>query len=245
MPDVEYVGYRFCDVCGREFAVERMCQSRKRCSPECSELFKIKKAVIGKKAIVYHKTCRVCNKTFDTKQLNHRVCSDACREAERAVLRKQYDICCDICGKVFVAKNPRAKRCSQACREFAKQYKDQNKKHVSTPSANGNHPQVTTISGITINVQNYITGGQNTWHKPGFTETLKRQVKNRDGWQCYICGAETNLHIHHIVPRVDGGEHKEENLVTLCAACHKSIESGNISKAVQGCVERAMNNLGF
>ena len=45
--------------------------------------------------------------------------------------------------------------------------------------------------------------------------------------RCFICG-EDNPHVleeHHIIPRRHGGSDDPENLVTLCANCHRAIET--------------------
>lgn len=75
----------------------------------------------------------------------------------------------------------------------------------------------------------------NIWNKP-FTEKLKEEVKNRDGWKCVICESETNLHVHHKIPRNKGGIHHPDNLVTLCASCHGVIETADINKAFKKCL---------
>lgn len=43
---------------------------------------------------------------------------------------------------------------------------------------------------------------------------------------CFICGEDNPvvLEEHHIIPRRHGGSDNEENLVTLCANCHKAVE---------------------
>lgn len=56
-------------------------------------------------------------------------------------------------------------------------------------------------------------------------KTQRRKVRQRDGNQCQICGDTpdspyTQLHVHHIIPRVDGGTDELDNLVTLCDLCH-------------------------
>lgn len=48
-------------------------------------------------------------------------------------------------------------------------------------------------------------------------------VLERDGYRCRRCGTlltENSAHIHHILPRSQGGNHALDNLVSLCAACH-------------------------
>jgi len=51
-------------------------------------------------------------------------------------------------------------------------------------------------------------------------ERLRQQVLGRDGWRCQSCGAMLNLEVHHQQFRSHSGEDSEENLITLCAACH-------------------------
>ena len=45
----------------------------------------------------------------------------------------------------------------------------------------------------------------------------------RDKWQCRECGASIegrNAHVHHKLPRALGGLDVDENLISLCSACH-------------------------
>jgi 5-methylcytosine-specific restriction endonuclease McrA len=52
---------------------------------------------------------------------------------------------------------------------------------------------------------------------------LRQTVLKRDGWRCQNCGASSDLQIHHICRRSAQGSDVEENLITLCAACHRQI----------------------
>ncbi|WP_394584545.1 HNH endonuclease [Cytobacillus firmus] len=74
----------------------------------------------------------------------------------------------------------------------------------------------------------------NVWNKP-FNESLKNEVKDRDGWKCVVCESETDLHVHHKIPREKGGIHHPDNLVTLCSSCHGVIETADIKQAFQRC----------
>jgi 5-methylcytosine-specific restriction endonuclease McrA len=51
-------------------------------------------------------------------------------------------------------------------------------------------------------------------------ERLRQRILRRDGWRCQSCGAMSNLEVHHRQFRSHSGNDTEENLITLCAACH-------------------------
>jgi 5-methylcytosine-specific restriction endonuclease McrA len=51
---------------------------------------------------------------------------------------------------------------------------------------------------------------------------LHRQVLERDGWRCQICGRMQHLQVHHLTFRSHSGSDMEQNLITLCAECHES-----------------------
>lgn len=49
---------------------------------------------------------------------------------------------------------------------------------------------------------------------------VRALILERDGHRCVECGATTDLHVHHLVPRHLGGHDEPANLITLCAGCH-------------------------
>ena len=51
--------------------------------------------------------------------------------------------------------------------------------------------------------------------------TLRRQILQRDGWRCQICGTMQRLEVHHLEFRSHSGSDSEQNLITLCAECHE------------------------
>jgi 5-methylcytosine-specific restriction endonuclease McrA len=55
---------------------------------------------------------------------------------------------------------------------------------------------------------------------PESYEILRQQILRRDSWRCQSCGAMFNLEIHHKQFRSHSGDDSEENLITICAACH-------------------------
>ncbi len=63
-------------------------------------------------------------------------------------------------------------------------------------------------------------GGRNTTTIP---PRVRREVLARDQHRCQApgCGRTRFLEIHHIVSRQQGGSSMVENLMTLCASCHR------------------------
>ena len=54
-------------------------------------------------------------------------------------------------------------------------------------------------------------------------ESLRQQILRRDGWRCQSCGTMSNLEVHHREFRSHSGADSEENLITLCTACHTRV----------------------
>jgi 5-methylcytosine-specific restriction endonuclease McrA len=54
-------------------------------------------------------------------------------------------------------------------------------------------------------------------------ELLRNQVIGRDSRRCQLCGTISNLEIHHQEFRSHSGDDSEQNLITLCSACHASV----------------------
>jgi 5-methylcytosine-specific restriction endonuclease McrA len=50
---------------------------------------------------------------------------------------------------------------------------------------------------------------------------LCKSILQRDGYRCRSCNFRGNLMVHHIIFRSHQGEDTTENLVTLCASCHR------------------------
>jgi 5-methylcytosine-specific restriction endonuclease McrA len=78
----------------------------------------------------------------------------------------------------------------------------------------------------------------------------RRAVLDRDRHRCRRCGSPATrfdaLHVHHVVPRSEGGTDALSNLVTLCALCHPQVERfvssfqpGGLVKGEGGAVDQA------
>ncbi len=52
---------------------------------------------------------------------------------------------------------------------------------------------------------------------------LCRQVLERDGWRCQLCGQIAELQVHHMKPRSRMGDDALQNLIAVCARCHHDL----------------------
>ena len=61
-------------------------------------------------------------------------------------------------------------------------------------------------------------------HLEDFPPELKKQIFERDGYKCVICGRTANegyeLHVDHILPKDKGGKATLDNGQTLCSICN-------------------------
>lgn len=58
---------------------------------------------------------------------------------------------------------------------------------------------------------------------PEAYRNLQRNVLQRDGWRCQMCGSMRQLEVHHLRFRSHSGDDAEHNLITLCNLCHAEI----------------------
>jgi 5-methylcytosine-specific restriction endonuclease McrA len=63
---------------------------------------------------------------------------------------------------------------------------------------------------------------------PKLYARLRREILERDGWRCQICGCSQCLDVHHMRRRSALGDDVETNLITLCRDCHQ-IQHGSAS----------------
>ena len=64
---------------------------------------------------------------------------------------------------------------------------------------------------------------------------IRTDVLKRDNYTCVNCGQTgTELHVHHIVARAEGGTNDLTNLVTLCASCH-SVQDAKGHELIGDC----------
>jgi hypothetical protein len=60
--------------------------------------------------------------------------------------------------------------------------------------------------------------------------TQRPKVLKRDGYRCRICpdtreAPHCKLHVHHKIPRAEGGTNSLRNLLTVCDLCHSVLHA--------------------
>ncbi len=161
------------------------------------------------------KPCPVCETVFtvDASRMKHGRgvhCSKKCQYiANREKLSgEKVKFVCIGCGTDFerspsqlVGRNGSGKFCTRKCR-------DENWKGDITPNWQGGN-------GV------YKRG-------PNWFST-RRAIIKRDHFKCHQCGSGDDLHVHHIIPFRMFDDYKEanahDNLITLCAPCHRVEDS--------------------
>ncbi|WP_080508321.1 HNH endonuclease [Haloparvum sedimenti] len=162
------------------------------------------------------KVCETCGDTFRVRQSRAetaRFCSDSCKYGARFYCL----VPCSNCGEEtpkqqWYLENHDNQFCDQACLG----------EWLSKNFHGENHAQ-------------WEGGSEN--YGPGWTETKKDSVRERDGNECRRCGIGRedhldtygrDLNVHHVVParKIDDPEerHALANLVTLCQSCHPHVE---------------------
>jgi 5-methylcytosine-specific restriction endonuclease McrA len=231
-----------CGECGKEFKVSPSRQkTAKYCSKECADVHrhdttrveKIEKHCLccGKVFYVHpchserrkfcsyecanqsyvkveNKICAYCGKTFESNPSSGNVCcSWECRVARSKTevwpTRKKLLIQCAECGKEFWIKlSARTAGKGKFCSRECK-INSQKIDNLSSPSFYGS----------------------SVWYQ------TRKRILERDNSTCQHCGVqEDSVHVHHKEYKRNGGDESDENLITLCARCHR-IEHSNDKKS--------------
>ena len=62
---------------------------------------------------------------------------------------------------------------------------------------------------------------------------LRGRVLDRDGWRCQLCGSSSELQVHHLRFRSRLGSDTIDNLIALCATCHREQHRETAGKSLQ------------
>lgn len=207
---------------------------------------------------MYKYICVNCGRDFKTAEINEKYCY-WCRYKGASIFTEKRE--CIACGSDLTGEHKSKKFCSKYCKGvYYRQINKINNKAIKTKKSNNKLKKHAKPIKIVKSIKpkkpiiipsmkphkptdNSLNREINMWFVGGLTEKIKTNVRNRDKNKCVICGKTSNLHVHHIIPRVNSGTHTMDNLVTLCGGCHRSVESGDMEVAIKNCVRRALGNI--
>ena len=66
---------------------------------------------------------------------------------------------------------------------------------------------------------------------------VSKEVKERDGGRCIICGSQNNIQIAHYISRARLGLGIPDNLVCMCASCHYEYDNGKYHFQIKNALE--------
>lgn len=72
---------------------------------------------------------------------------------------------------------------------------------------------------------------------------VRKEVMERDGHKCIICGSVSNLQVAHFVSRSRLGLGIPQNLTILCDCCHFEFDNGKSHKELQKLVREHLQGL--
>jgi thymidylate synthase (FAD) len=83
---------------------------------------------------------------------------------------------------------------------------------------------------------NFINGlSKNRFNESREWLEIAKKCYARDNYKCKTCGSiGKNLHAHHVIPWSISQNDNLDNLITLCAECHRRLHSSEIKRGKDG-----------
>ena len=220
-----------CEICNKEFFIKDSYlkhRNRRFCSAECrNKYFSNYKKI---------KNCLFCGKEFnDRKGGKRKYCSQKCfwesLKGKPTTNKEKIKKYCLFCGKGFEVLPSRTKKqyCSRECScksrigvsrnvtcagwNKGKKWSKEIIKKFSIAKINlylnkENHPR-------------WMGGKSFEPYSLDWTNTLKKEIRQRDNYTCQLCGCrqeDTTHLVHHI--NYNKKNCNPDNLITLCRSCH-------------------------
>lgn len=204
---------RKCKQCGEEFQFYKSRKDRKFCSKSCYNNWQ-KDNTPETGNIVICDNCGEEVKRSPSHVQDHNFCDNECR----AEWMKDYytgsnnpsweggqykKVECDYCGeefkrkKAWIEQNENDFCCKECADEYAK-----------------------TITGE----EHFNWRGGKKKYGAEFRQAKEKYFSDKKQF-CAVCGTLKNIHIHHILPYRYTEDNSRENLIPLCASCHRRIEA--------------------
>lgn len=221
-----------CRECGREFKVPQIrSETAKYCSKECADGHRGPQG-IGKVEM----SCLRCGTAFTDHPCHagrRKYCSYKC--ANQSAVKEEVRVCA-YCGDPF-SVNPSVQSicCSMECRtarskteawptrtRILRQCVQCGKEFWRPPSAIKRAGGRFCSAICKVNSQKIDVTSPASFYGSGEWYQARNRILARDGSICRQCGfAGKSLHVHHKELKRNGGAESDDNLITLCASCHR------------------------
>lgn len=212
-----------CKICNKEFTTKntKRCLKKQCCSASCS-------AKLGQMNNIGKTNCSICHKeiTGSKSTITQGLplyCED-CTEF-------RYRLTCEKCNKEFMSKRPDNRFCSREC--INKHNKDNT---IEVRCVHCGKIYLQSSFNVYSEKNNYCSRRCNNNHyslkhktRYGGTWTRrKKEISERDGHKCLMCGKTEELEQHHFIKLITfdnpNDAHYDENVGTFCKYCHKKVE---------------------
>jgi len=165
------------------------------------------------------KSCKECGahlpRYFAGSRSGKIFCTDICKAAgaEKTKQSREYvtkERPCEVCNMVFRPKSTRqpGRFCSRACKDHG---------HAMQMLAEKNPGWRDGANKARLDE-----------HSAKSFRAAKPMIIQRDGGECVVCAAKSQLHVHHI--DMNASNNRWVNLVTLCSKCHMELHGAERQK---------------
>lgn len=158
--------------------------------------------------------CIQCGQALIGRQ--QRFCSHKCNDIWWLIHKKSKQIKCIECGKECRVSKNNVKNLCRSCINKKRKFVPLSRYGETNPNWKGGHK--------------YWNEGRFGKDKNGLSWKIQRRLaRERDNYICQICHIKKNKNpdVHHIVPYRLSFSHSLDNLICLCASCHKKEEAKN------------------
>jgi len=154
---------------------------------------------------------------------------------------------CLICKKQFkvpFCRENTAKYCSKSCAHIGLQKPEQRKRIKEMRQKGCTLSEISSVIGLAPgSISHYTNKLKLRWGTGSSPATISKQVKQKFGTKCMICGFDRVTEAAHRVPAKDGGSMELENFYVLCPNHHSLYDRNLLTEEEEKFLLSAVSNL--
>lgn len=175
------------------------------------------------------KTCRNTTNRFCSKQCGYawktgkpnpklRIPKPSCKQCGNACRLSIHQFCSQACFRAWTRGRPRPEtvkpRKTKTCPTCMTEFKTVNGRREKT-YCSSTCWHIASRKNLDDPGTKFFFGAD--WRRRRFA------ILERDNHACVFCGRYANT-VHHLIPRAQGGHHREDNLAAVCTICHGAVD---------------------